>query len=131
MKKIVLLVDDNEIDNLIHERIISTLGLIDRVHVASNGQEALKVLNHYHQREEKIPNIIFLDLNMPVMDGFEFIKAFKVSNFPNKENTEIIILTSSFNQEDINKAKELGVKHYFTKPINVEQLKSVLVRENS
>src|ERR1041385_7806652 len=129
MKKSVLLVDDSTIDSMINEKIISSLGLFKEVHKAENGAQALKIFNLYQSGTAEIPDIILLDLNMPVMDGFGFIQAFQSLTFPRKENVLIIIVTSSSNPSDIKLAKSLGVKYYLTKPITEEGVRSIIQQE--
>ncbi len=126
MNKSVLLVDDDKICNFITESTLTHLGIAKVVHSALNGQEALDLFNSYFQGDVAIPDIIFLDLNMPIMDGFQFIDAFKKLDFPKKENILIVVLTSSMNPDDIQKAKSLGIDHYMTKPINEEKIMTLL-----
>jgi CheY-like chemotaxis protein len=101
MKKSVLLVDDSTIDSMINEKIVSSMGLFKEVHKAQNGEQALKIFNLYQSGTTEVPDIILLDLNMPVMDGFGFIQAFQALNFPNKENVLIVIVTSSDDPTDM------------------------------
>lgn len=126
MKKNVLLVDDDHIFNYLNERIIQKMGISDEIHSARNGQEALDLLNKYLSGTTALPDIIFLDLNMPVMDGFAFLEAFKRMKMPGKEKISIIIVTSSQDPKDIARAKELGIDHYLTKPITEESIKKAL-----
>jgi len=126
MMKRVLLVDDDKICNFIAESTLNRLGVAKEVHSALNGQEALDLFNGYFQGEVAVPDIIFLDLNMPIMDGFQFIDAFKKLDFPKKENILIVILTSSMNPQDIQQAKSLGIDHYMAKPINEEKIMTLL-----
>ncbi len=101
MKKNVLLVDDDHIFNYLNEKIIQRMGFSDEIHSARNGQEAIGSSEPVSFRFEFSPDIIFLDLNMPVMDGFAFIEAFKRMNMPGKEKISIIIVTSSQDPQDI------------------------------
>jgi len=126
MNKNVLLVDDDMICNFITETTLNRLGIAKEVHSALNGQEALDLLNSYFLGDVSIPDIIFLDLNMPIMDGFQFIDAFKKLDFPKKEKILIVILTSSINPKDLEKAKSLGIDHYMTKPVNEEKVLALL-----
>jgi CheY-like chemotaxis protein len=126
MKKNVLLVDDDHIFNYLNERIIQRMGFSDEIHSARNGQEAIDLLNKYLSGSSALPDIIFLDLNMPVMDGFAFIEAFKRMNMPGKEKISIIVVTSSQDPQDIARAKSLGIDHYLTKPITEDSIKKAL-----
>lgn len=126
MDKRVLLVDDDKICNFITETTLNRLGIAKEIHSALNGKEALDLLNDYFTGDRAIPDIILLDLNMPIMDGFQFIEAFKRLDYPKKEKVLIVVLTSSENPEDIIKAKKMGVDHYLTKPLNEAKLLAVL-----
>lgn len=126
MDKRVLLVDDDKICNFITEATLNRLGVAKEIHSALNGKEALNLLNDYLTGDRAIPDIILLDLNMPIMDGFQFIEAFKRLDYPKKEKVLIVVLTSSDNPEDIIKAKKMGVDHYLTKPLNEAKLLAVL-----
>lgn len=126
MDKNVLLIDDDKICNFITETTLNKLGLAKSVHSALNGQEALDLLNSYFLGDVTIPDIIFLDLNMPIMDGFQFIEAFKKLDFPKKESILIVILTSSINPSDVKQAKRMGINHYMTKPLNEEKILALL-----
>lgn len=123
------MVDDNFIDTLINEKIVSSMGLFKQVHKAADGEQALKIFNHYHSGLAEIPDIILLDLNMPVMDGFGFIQAFQSLTFPRKENVLIIIVTSSTSPSDMQLAKSLGVKYYLTKPLTQEGVRAIMQQE--
>jgi CheY-like chemotaxis protein len=105
------------------------MGLFKEVHKAADGEQALKIFNHYHSGTVEIPDIILLDLNMPVMDGFGFIQAFQSLTFPRKDNVLIVIVTSSTNPSDMNLAKSLGVRYFLTKPITQESVKTIIQQE--
>ena len=73
----VLLVDDDRIFNLLSKKTLGNMDFIEEIHTALNGQEAIDLINDYFQGAKTLPDIILLDLNMPIMDGFGFIEAFK------------------------------------------------------
>jgi len=93
-----------------------------------NGKEAIDLFNSYYQESRQLPDIVLLDLNMPIMDGFGFLEAFKRLPSPDKENVKIIVVTSSQDPNDISRAKELGIKQYLTKPLMEDTLRAALTR---
>jgi CheY-like chemotaxis protein len=131
MKKNILLVDDDKIFNFLSEKTITSLGLANEIHFALNGEEALDLLELYKNGDLAKPDIIFVDLNMPIMDGFEFIEAFRRIDLPNKNSITIVVLTSSADPTDISRAKELGVKYYFNKPLSKDEIKKMIGQEFS
>src|SRR4051794_24668996 len=94
----ILLVDDDDISNALSKRVISRTGLAENISVATNGQDALDYILSPHK---SFPELIFLDISMPVMDGFQFLKKFSKSKTEAKEITRIIILSSLFNRDEI------------------------------
>lgn len=122
----VLLVDDDAICNLLSKKTLERMGFVNEIQTALNGADALNLFNEYSQGSRSVPDIILLDLSMPIMDGFGFLEAFRKLPFPNKENIRIVIVTSSINPNDISKAKAMGVNHYLSKPISEDKLKTAL-----
>ncbi|HYF69569.1 MAG TPA: response regulator [Ohtaekwangia sp.] len=125
VKKNILLVDDDSIANFLIEKIVQSTGLAQNIFKALNGKEALKFFN----QEVVQPDVVLLDLNMPIMNGFEFIQAFNLLNIENKNNILIILVTSSSNPSDMERAKDLGIRYYLTKPISAESIKSIILTE--
>ncbi|HEY0742545.1 MAG TPA: response regulator [Chryseosolibacter sp.] len=120
--KNVLLVDDDVVFTFLNKRIISALDFVNEIDVAQNGLQAIELLGKLVKGSNRLHDIILLDLNMPIMDGFGFLEAFKRADLPNKEQVKIIILTSSIHPEDIQRAKNYGVTSYLTKPLREEGL---------
>ena len=122
----VLLIDDNDIDNFINERMITTNFFSSQVVVKNSGEAALKYLKENAEKENHLPQLIFLDLNMPIMDGFAFLLEYE--NLPEavRKNCKIIVLSSSISPEDINRASTnpLVVK-YVNKPLNERYLSAI------
>lgn len=102
------------------------MGVAKDVHTALNGREALDLLNNYYQGSVAAPDVILLDLNMPILDGFGFMEAFKKLKFPNKERIKIIVVSSSQDPKDISRSKELGASQYLSKPLTEESLRIAL-----
>lgn len=123
----VLLVDDNFIDNFVHNKLLSSLDLSHQFHEHTKPQEAiefLKLFNCFDDRNNKnFVDLIFLDLNMPKMNGWEFIEEVKKICKNIKPPTTIIVLTSSVTKSDKEKAKkEPFVSGYIQKPLTYENL---------
>ncbi len=127
--KTVLIVDDSEIDRLIHTKIVERIKEVRDIHTASNGSEAIILLNEYFQQVKSLPHIILLDLNMPIMDGFAFIESFKNLPLAGKENVTIAIVTSSDSRLDRQRAKEKGIDIYLEKPVSEEMLLNALCED--
>jgi CheY-like chemotaxis protein len=125
-KRNILLVDDDQIFNLLNHKTLQMLGAVGEIHTARNGKEALDLINDYYIGSRALPEVILLDLNMPIMDGFGFIEAFHRLNIPNISKTLIIIVTSSNNPNDIRRARELGITNYLTKPVSEVDLREAL-----
>lgn len=126
MKKNILLIDDDQVFNFLSTKVLQRLGITDGIHAVTNAKDALKLISGRVSDFSTFPDIIFLDINMPMMDGFGFIEAFRQISIPNRDNIVIAIVTSSADTNDIRRAKELGVTHYLTKPISENSLRPVL-----
>ena len=114
----VLLVDDNESDNFIHKKILEKSGIANYIEIAMNGQEALDFLTTTgicgHQDGVFCqPELIFLDINMPVMDGWEFLEEYQKLEQCQKGKIVFIMLTTSFNPADKVKADTMKDNVYF------------------
>lgn len=120
--KNILLVDDDDVFNFISKKLLQRTGIASEINTALNGEEALGLLNKYYMGKSALPDVILLDLNMPVMDGFSFLEAYKKISLPWNKNVCIIIVTSSINPADVLKAEKLGVTRYLSKPLSEETL---------
>ena len=91
---LVMLVDDNDTDNFISKRIIEITKFAQRVEIKNSGKSALQYLEQEQNNPENLPNLIFLDINMPIVDGFVFLFEFEM--FPDvvKNKCKIVILLS-------------------------------------
>lgn len=115
---LVLLVDDNDTDNFISKRIIEITKFARRVEVKSSGKGALDYLKEHQGDIGNIPNLIFLDINMPIVDGFVFLYEFEKFNELVKSKSKVIILSSSDNKRDIDKiVNNNHVIKFITKPL--------------
>jgi CheY-like chemotaxis protein len=119
----VLFIDDDPITLMLCKKVIEKTQFALHVDTLTNGKDALKYLNEIYEKGSKIyPDLIFLDLNMPIMDGWEFLDALSKTNLYDS-NLNIIILSSTIDPKDIEKAKNYNiVKNFISKPITAENL---------
>lgn len=117
----VLLIDDDDVCNFIMSRALKIVAPDAEVLTARNGKEGINLLKDSFIDNSKVPSIIFLDLNMPVMDGFEFLDAYKMLNGP-KDNIKIVIVTSSNHSNDRTRAQAAGVNDFILKPVDDKKL---------
>lgn len=126
--KCVMLVDDNLIDNLINEKIIEANKFAKQILVFYFANEALDYLIQYSNNLEELPQIIFLDINMPIMDGFQFLEDFGDLPDTVHEICKIIMLSSSISPKDIDRAaSNRYVKKYLNKPLNMRYLETITI----
>jgi CheY-like chemotaxis protein len=123
---LVLLVDDNDTDNFISKRIIEITRFAKRVEVKSSGKGALDYLKEHQNNPDMIPSIIFLDINMPIVDGFVFLYEFEKFNELVRNKSKVIILSSSDNKRDIDKiVNNNHVIKFITKPLTEFALEEI------
>jgi CheY-like chemotaxis protein len=120
-----LLIDDDLINNFINERLIKNTGISREVKSVSNGKLALKYIEEYRLlHQDCCPELIFLDINMPVMDGFEFLDAFRKLIFANHSRVKIVVLSTSSHQRDLNNAMAHGIELFINKPLTREKIEN-------
>ncbi|WP_308993613.1 response regulator [Mariniflexile litorale] len=120
----ILLIDDNSTDNYINKLIIEKANITNTIIVQTSPVEALNYLKNV---KGDFPEFIFLDIKMPEMDGFDFLKAYDEFEDDKKRNIHIIMLTSSHNMSDVEKANENPyVKKYLIKPLDALKLNDTL-----
>ena len=123
---LVMLVDDNDTDNFISKRIIEITNFATEVIVKSSGKSALDYLEENNDDAESLPEIIFLDINMPIVDGFVFLYEFEKFNDTVKDKCKVIILSSSDNKRDIDKIVNNDyVIKFITKPLTENALEEI------
>lgn len=125
----VMLIDDNEIDNLINQKMIEAAALTKNIYTHTGAKSAIEFLRNMEKLEiadEVLPDVIFLDIDMPLMDGFQFLDEFEKLSSKTKKTCKIIMLTSSINPQDSDRAKKYGnVKLYLNKPLSHESIQNI------
>ncbi|MCM2372911.1 response regulator [Aporhodopirellula aestuarii] len=126
MKKpiqLVMLVDDSSLDNMIHTRILKKSGLVEEIIAFEYAEDALK----YLQNENHGVDVIFLDLNMPRMDGYEFLEEYHKLSSIQRAKTLVMMLSTSSRPGDAERAKQFPhVIDYQSKPLGIETLESIV-----
>ena len=130
MQKItcILLVDDDDITNSLHSMLLEDMGIANDVQMVTNAQDALSHIksNLSDDIPGQSPCLMFLDINMPGISGFDMLQKLQdEGNWP-LNRLKVYILSSSGNQRDLDRASELGVNGYLTKPLTRQKIDQVV-----
>ncbi len=128
MKKIActLLVDDNENTNFLHQMLLEDMGITEEILFAGNGLEAINLIQKRISSKQACPELILLDINMPVMDGYEFMDAFEALNIKVQAPLIIAMLTIPLRSDDLQKLRSSTPVEFIKKPLTEENLTEVL-----
>ena len=129
----VLLVDDDEINNFISIKLIKKALLNTEIMACLNGKFAIDTLLDIQKNNPaKMPDYILLDINMPIMNGWEFLDEYKRLNIDPSGKSKIFIISSSVFSNDINKARSYPlVKDFISKPLNVDKIRELFRIEDT
>jgi len=119
----ILLIDDDEISNFINERKLKAASIAEKIDVCISGIRALQLLKDIIEKGEIMPDIILLDINMPIMDGFGFLNEFV--QFPSNHinAVKVAMLTSSLEKEEIRRSYEYkNVVDFINKPLTSDKI---------
>lgn len=123
----VLLIDDDAPTNFLHKMVIEEAGCAEYIQVCQTAMAALEFLRGETDGKYSQPDLIFLDLNMPVMTGWDFLIEYETLPAEQKGNIIVVMLTTSVNPEDVEKARSFQkIKGFRSKPLTPEMLEEIL-----
>jgi CheY-like chemotaxis protein len=123
----ILLIDDDKSTNFLHKIIIEETGVSEKVEAVQTGQEALDYLERKKEGVYPRPDLIFLDINMPGMNGWEFLEEYEKLDDNIKGEIMIMMLTTSINPDDEEKAKNTKfINGFLNKPLTTEALEKII-----
>jgi len=132
MGKYLLFIDDDKTFLYLIERVCQKIETVSKLATAKNGSEAIEKINGWLESKEVLPDVIFIDINMPVMGGFEFLAELKEIKYKTQELDEVlpvVMLTSSYHNQDKEKAFATGiVGDYIIKPASITELEQEIRR---
>jgi CheY-like chemotaxis protein len=119
----ILLVEDDRLDIIDMKRTLQKMHILNNMMVAKNGEDALQILNDKAKSTESSPDIVLIDINMPKMNGLEFLSA--VRKMEAWKDLKCFIITTSDEKVDRTAAKELGISGYIIKPLKLNNPSSM------
>jgi CheY-like chemotaxis protein len=123
----ILLVDDDDVTNFLSREMLRLYMDSPQIDIALNGQDAVDYLLERSGEPNRLPNLILLDINMPIMDGWDFLAEFDKIKQPGFEKINIVMFTSSVYYEDIDRARTYAsVKNIYSKPLDEQKIKEII-----
>jgi CheY-like chemotaxis protein len=123
----ILLIDDDDDCNFFHQRLLNKIDCAEHIHVVHDGEEALNYIISNINSKKSNPDLIFLDINMPKMNGWEFLEQYNKIEGINKDKILLIMLTTSLNPDDENKAKKYcDIKGFYGKYLDENSINEIL-----
>lgn len=127
--KCILLIDDDEPTNVLHQIELEEADVSEKIIAIDNAEEALKYLIDASGGKYTLPELIFLDINMPGMDGWGFLEEYEKLELQNKTEVILIMLTTSLNPDDQSKAESYEiVQGFLHKPLTAETAKRIIAK---
>jgi len=124
---IACVIDDDGIYQFYMKKIINSLNVVKKILSFGDGEEAIQFFSENVSNHETLPNVVFLDINMPIMDGWQFIEAYILLKPRIGKKIIIYMVSSSTDQRDIDQAKRISeISDYLIKPVTQEQMKELI-----
>jgi CheY-like chemotaxis protein len=126
---LILLIDDDETTNFINHRTLVKSNIALKIDIYPDAEDALAYLQQAAAapNQQTVPELIFLDIKMPKMDGFEFLEAYRQLNIPLVLAPQIMMLTSSASFYDLKRMEQFEeVKKHFSKPLSVADVRDLI-----
>lgn len=117
----ILLIDDDEVTNFLNQELMSDLQLAQQVETLTDARQALELVEDRCSQGQG-PDLILLDLKMPVFSGFDFLSSFQKLPSSMVQHIKIIVLTTSNNPKDIQRLQDLGIENVLNKPLTKEKI---------
>ncbi|RYU81559.1 response regulator [Hymenobacter persicinus] len=131
----VVLVDDNETTSFLNNRLLNRLGVADKVYTFTRAEQAYDFLwgkgENAGSMAPDVPQLVFVDLKMPGMDGFEFLEQYSQLPAPIKEKTVLAVLTTSMHSADTARVAKFEGVEYLAKPLTEEKMEKLLQKRFS
>jgi CheY-like chemotaxis protein len=124
--KCVLSIDDDSVCNFIDYVLLTKLKIGEKIQIESNGHDALEFLKKYHKENNCLPELILVDILMPVMDGYEFLEALEKLAYVSPVEPVIIIVSTLLPEKDIAYLNNKGYPWFLNKPLDKERLLGIL-----
>jgi len=123
----ILLVDDDDVTNFLSKEMLRLYMASPKIDITLNGQDAIDYLVERAEEPHRLPNLILLDINMPIMDGWDFLAEFDKIKKPGFEKINIVMFTSSVYYEDIDRARTYTtVKNIYSKPLDEQKIREII-----
>jgi CheY-like chemotaxis protein len=125
----ILLIDDDQATNFLHKMVIKKADCAEKVHIELNGEAAINYLHSINEGKHPSPDLIFLDINMPRMNGWSFLEEYQKLQDQLKGKAVIVMLTTSLNPDDMEESKKYSeISEFRSKPMTQAMLEDIIAK---
>lgn len=124
----ILIIDDDPLTSYLHKILITKFEVSHQIETVTDGDQAIQLINSFIQSkaEDKIPQLIFVEVDNPTSRGCEFLEAYKGLEFKSKDSVVVAVLTCSISQKQKNRIQGYPVKDYIIKPLSEERMMGLM-----